>query len=185
MDNRVFNIIERTKDIYNKNFNISKKDATELLMHLKEFDKGLRKSIRYNNIKSNSILKKGDEISHFYFIRKTKTGCPIIEKRYIGIKGITLIEVTNVGKSYISEGHIKRVRITGLKEDGKTEYQRYFNDVYTDLNSEELKIKYIDAMNKHMAKLSAEENRLYHVRKMHDAIIIKNLNALGITNKAE
>ena len=58
MDNRVFNIIERTNDIYNKNFNISKKDAMELLMHLKEFDKGLRKSIRHNNIKSNNMYKK-------------------------------------------------------------------------------------------------------------------------------
>lgn len=185
MDNRVSNIIEQTNDIHNKGFNISKKDATELLMHLKEFNKDLRKAIRHNNIKSNSNLKKGDEIPHFYFIRKTKTGCPIIEKRYIGIKGITLIEVTNVGKSYASEGHIKRVRITGIKEDGKTKYQRYFNDVYTDLNSEELKIKYIDAMNKHIAKLSAEENRLCYVRKMHDAIIIKSLNALGITNESE
>lgn len=125
-------------------------------------------------------LKKGDEISHFYFIRKTKTGCPRIEHRYIGIKGITLIEVTNVGKSYFSEGHLKKVRVTGIKEDGKTEYQKYFYDVYTNSNSKELKIKYIDAMNKHIAKLSAEENRLRHVYNMHDQIITRSLKTLGI-----
>lgn len=131
-------------------------------------------------LETKKQLKKGDEISHFYFIRKTKTGCPRIEHRYIGIKGITLIEVTNVGKSYFSEGHLKKVRVTGIKEDGKTEYQKYFYDVYTNNKSKELRIKYIDAMNKHMAKLASEENRLRHVYSMHDQIITKSLKTLGI-----
>ena len=76
-------------------------------------------------------MKKGDEIKEFYFIGTTRRGCPIIQHRKLGDKGIYLIEVSRVGKSLKSDGHIKRVRVTGFKEDGKTEYQMYFDDVFT------------------------------------------------------
>ena len=45
--------------------------------------------------------------------------------------------------------------------------------------------KITKVMKNDYSKLSAEENRLYHVRKMYDSIINKSLDALGITNEAE
>lgn len=81
---------------------------------------------------NNQKPKRGDELKQFYFIGKTRSGCPKLEKRSIGIKGITCIEVTNVGKSYLTDRHLARVRVSGIKEDGKTPYKMYFKNVFTD-----------------------------------------------------
>lgn len=83
-------------------------------------------------------MQKGDELKEFYFIGKTRRGCPIIKHRKIGDKGIKLIEVSNVGKS-LEDGHIKKIRITAVKEDGKTEYKMHFSNVFTSMSETFLK----------------------------------------------
>lgn len=88
--------------------------------------------IKNKTAKSKKKPKKGDEIQQFFFIGKTKNGCPKLEQRSVGCKGITHIEITNVGKSFFEDKHLTRVRVSGFKEDGKTPYQMYFNDVYTE-----------------------------------------------------
>jgi len=95
---------------------------------------------------------RGYDIDEFYFISSTRSGCPKIEKRAIGMKGITNIEVTNVGNSFNTDKHLTKVRVTGLKEDGKTKYTLFFNDVYSECSKrlleryEEEAKKYMDSV---------------------------------------
>ena len=120
--------------------------------------------------KEEKTLKKGDDLHHFYFIRKTRHGCPKVEYRKVGNKGITHIEVTNVGKSYQTDKHLKKIRITGLKEDGKTEYQLYFKDVFTK-PTDALKNKYRVMANQYITALDNEINRLDSISQKHSKII--------------
>ena len=96
--------------------------------------------------------KRGDETQQFFFIGKTKSGCPKLEQRSIGYKGITHIEITNVGKSFFEDNHLTKVRVSGLKEDAKTEYQMYFNNVYTECSNALLE-RFCIEVDKHKQKL--------------------------------
>lgn len=84
-------------------------------------------------MKQNNKPVRGHDITEFWFIGKTRSGCPKLEHRKIGDKGIYAIEITNVGNSYESDGHVSKVRVTGMKEDGKTQYQLYFTNVYVQM----------------------------------------------------
>ena len=97
---------------------------------------------KLNLHKLEGKLAKGTDIPEFWFIEYTKTGIPKISHRKIGDKGITHIEVSHGGKEYKNSGRIKQVRVTGLKEDGKTEYHMYFGPVYTNLSSWGLEDEY-------------------------------------------
>lgn len=152
---------------------ITKDLATILITHMKDYT--LELEGKFGNPKveekeKEKSLKKGDDIDHFYFIRKTRHGCPKVEYRKVGDKGITHIEVTNVGKSYQTDKHLKRIRITGLKEDGKTEYQMYFKDVFTE-PTDALKNKYRDMANQYIIAIDNEIDRLSIISQKHARII--------------
>lgn len=119
-------------------------------------------------------MKKGDELNEFYFIGKTRRGCPVIKHRKLGDNGIQIIEVSNVGRSFEKDGHIKRIRITSLKEDGKTEYQMYFKDVFI-RPSQELYKKYDEKCAKF---LKEKQKQLKNIMKSIDKyadIIMKSV----------
>ena len=97
-------------------------------------------------IKIERNSKKGEELKEFWFISHSKSGFPKIEYRTIGIKGINLIEISNMGKCYDKTNYIKKVRITGTKKDG-TIYNKFFKGVY-DKPSNELRKKYIEMCSK-------------------------------------
>ena len=149
---------------------ISKGYAKALTTVFKAYARALEHKIKEMDQKENKLPKKGDDLDHFYFIRRTKHGCPKVEYRKVGDKGITHIEVTNVGKSYQSEKHLKKIRVTGLKEDGKTEYQMYFKDVFTE-PSNALKNKYREMSNQYIKSLDNEIYRLEGISIKHARII--------------
>lgn len=149
---------------------MNKDYAHSLIQIFQTYIKSLKHKIQEMDQKKNETPKKGDDLDHFYFIRRTKRGCPKVEYRKVGDKGITHIEVTNVGKSYQSEKHLKRIRVTGLKEDGKTEYRMYFKDVFTE-PSNALKNKYREMSNQYIKALDNEINRLENISLKHSKII--------------
>ena len=152
---------------------MNKDYAYSLIQIFQTYIKSLKFKIQEMDQKKNKLPKKGDDLDHFYFIRRTKHGCPKVEYRKVGDKGITHIEVTNVGKSYQSEKHLKKIRVTGLKEDGKTEYQMYFKDVFTE-PSNALKNKYREMFNQYIESLDHEINRLENISLKHTKIIDKS-----------
>lgn len=119
-------------------------------------------------------MKKGDELDEFYFIGTTRRGCPVIKHRKIGDKGIQIIEVSNVGKSFEKDGHVKRIRITSLKEDGKTEYQRYFKDVFT-FRSQELYNKYDEKCSRFLKEKHKQIKTMMNNIKTYSKIIAKSI----------
>lgn len=126
---------------------------------------------------NNSKPKRGDEIQQFFFIGETRGGCPKLEQRSVGDKGITCIEVTNAGKSFLEDNHLTRVRVTGLKEDGKTEYQMYFNDVYTEC-SEALFKRFSNEMDKYQQMLRSIINSVQVVIDKHSALMAADLEKI-------
>ena len=149
---------------------VNKDMADALVTMLRAYAYNLERKFSNSEKEEEKSFKKGDDIHHFYFIRRTKRGCPKVEYRKVGDKGITHIEVTNVGKSYQSEKHLKRIRVTGLKEDGKTEYRMYFKDVFTE-PSNALKNKYREMFNQYIESLDHEINRLENISLKHTKII--------------
>lgn len=149
---------------------VNKDMADALVTMLRAYAYNLEREFSNSEKEKESHLKKGDDIHHFYFIRWTKRGCPKVEYRKVGDKGITHIEVTNVGKSYQTDRHLKKIRITGLKEDGKTEYCMYFKDVFTE-PSNALKNKYREMANQYINTLDNEINRLENISLKHAKII--------------
>lgn len=103
--------------------------------------------------------KRGDEIKEFYYVGETRGGCPKIERRAIGIKGITLIEVSNVGNSYENNKHLSKVRATGVKEDGKTQYKLFFTNVFTEV-TDALITQYNNACKKHRTLMGQFANQV-------------------------
>lgn len=126
---------------------------------------------------NNSKPKRGDEIQQFFFIGETRGGCPKLEQRSVGDKGITCIEVTNAGKSFLEDKHLTKVRVTGLKEDGKTEYQMYFNDVYTEC-SEALFKRFSNEMDKYQQMLRGIINSVQAVADKHSALMAADLEKI-------
>lgn len=126
---------------------------------------------------NNSKPKRGDEIQQFFFIGETRGGCPKLEQRSVGDKGITCIEVTNAGKSFLEDNHLTKVRVTGLKEDGKTEYQMYFNDVYTEC-SEALFKRFSNEMEKYQQMLRGIINSVQAVADKHGALMTADLEKI-------
>lgn len=126
---------------------------------------------------NNSKPKRGDEIQQFFFIGETRGGCPKLEQRSVGDKGITCIEVTNAGKSFFEDNHLTKVRVTGLKEDGKTVYQMYFNDVYTEC-SEALFKRFSDEMDKYQQMLRGIINSVQAVADKHGALMTADLEKI-------
>lgn len=126
---------------------------------------------------NNSKPKRGDEIQQFFFIGETRGGCPKLEQRSVGDKGITCIEVTNAGKSFLEDNHLTKVRVTGLKEDGKTVYQMYFNDVYTEC-SEALFKRFSDEMDKYQQMLRGIINSVQAVADKHGALMTADLEKI-------
>lgn len=126
---------------------------------------------------NNSKPKRGDEIQQFFFIGETRGGCPKLEQRTVGDKGITCIEVTNAGRSFLEDNHLTRVRVTGLKEDGKTEYQMYFNDVYTEC-SEALFKRFSNEMDKYQQMLRGIINSVQVVIDKHSALMAADLEKI-------
>lgn len=123
--------------------NLDLKDCLFLKNKLNTFLTEIRnQETKLNLHKLDGNLPKGTDIPEFWFIEYTKTGIPKISHRKIGDKGITHIEVSHCGKEYKNSGRIKQVRVTGLKEDGKTEYHMYFGPVYTNLSSWGLEDEY-------------------------------------------
>ena len=127
--------------------------------------------------KSRPIFRKGDDLKQFFFIGHTRKGCPIIEKRSIGMKGITSIEVSNVGKSFEADKHLTKVRVTGFKEDGKSEYQIYFRDVYIECTPA-LYFKYKNTVEDYMRKLNSQIKNLEKKYNLYADIIDDNLEVL-------
>jgi len=121
--------------------------------------------------------KRGDEIQQFFFVGETRGGCPKLEQRSVGDKGITCIEVTNAGKSYFEDKHLTKVRVTGLKEDGKTEYQMYFSDVYTEC-SEALFKRFSNEMEKYQQMLRGIINSVQAVYDKHEALMTADLEKI-------
>ena len=121
--------------------------------------------------------KRGDEIQQFFFISETRGGCPKLEQRSVGDKGITCIEVTNAGKSFLEDKHLTKVRVTGLKEDGKTVYQMYFNDVYTEC-SEALFRRFSNEMEKYQQMLRGIINSVQAVSDKHRALMAADLEKI-------
>lgn len=137
MSNRVNNAIDKFYQTLGNFDTLSTSDLNRLKEIVNTISKAItnmqtRYSASYTLTKNP---KRGDELQQFYFIGKTRNGCPKIERRAIGIKGITCIEVTNVGKSYLTDRHLARVRVSGIKEDGKTPYKMYFKNVFTEQNN--------------------------------------------------
>lgn len=126
---------------------------------------------------NNSKPKRGDEIQQFFFIGETRGGCPKLEQRSVGDKGITCIEVTNAGKSFLEDNHLTKVRVTGLKEDGKTVYQMYFNDVYTEC-SEALFKRFSNEMDKYQQMLRGIINSVQAVADKHGALMTADLEKI-------
>lgn len=126
---------------------------------------------------NNSKPKRGDEIQQFFFIGETRGGCPKLEQRSVGDKGVTCIEVTNAGKSFLEDKHLTKVRVTGLKEDGKTEYQMYFNDVYTEC-SEALFKRFSNEMDKYQQMLRGIINSVQAVVDKHSALMAADLEKI-------
>lgn len=126
---------------------------------------------------NNSKPKRGDEIQQFFFIGETRGGCPKLEQRSVGDKGITCIEVTNAGKSFLEDNHLTKVRVTGLKEDGKTVYQMYFNDVYTEC-SEALFKRFSNEMKKYQQMLRGIINSVQVVMDKHSALMAADLEKI-------
>lgn len=126
---------------------------------------------------NKSKPKRGDEIQQFFFIGETRGGCPKLEQRSVGDKGITCIEVTNAGKSFLEDKHLTRVRVTGLKEDGKTEYQMHFNDVYTEC-SEALFRRFSNEMEKYQQMLRGIINSVQVVYDKHEALMQADLEKI-------
>lgn len=126
---------------------------------------------------NNSKPKRGDEIQQFFFIGETRGGCPKLEQRSVGDKGITCIEVTNTGKSFLEDRHLTRVRVSGLKEDGKTEYQMFFNDVYTEC-SEALLRRFSTEMEKYQQMLRGIINSVQAVYDKHEALMQADLEKI-------
>ena len=123
--------------------NLDLKDCSFLKKELNTFLNNIKyQEDRLRLHKLNGNLPKGTDIPEFWFIEYTKTGIPKIAHRKIGDKGITHIEVYHCGKEFENSGRIKQVRVTGLKEDGKTEYHMYFGPVYTNLGSWGLEAEY-------------------------------------------
>lgn len=123
--------------------NLDLKDCSFLRKELNTFLNNIKyQEDRLRLHKLNGNLPKGTDIPEFWFIEYTKTGIPKIAHRKIGDKGITHIEVYHCGKEFKNSGRIKQVRVTGLKEDGKTEYHMYFGPVYTVLGSWGLEAEY-------------------------------------------
>ena len=110
-------------------------------------------------VESSNKLKRGDEIKEFYYVGETRGGCPKIERRAIGIKGITLIEVSNVGNSYENDKHLSKVRATGVKEDGKTQYKLFFTNVFTEV-TDALITQYNNACKKHRTLMGQFANQV-------------------------
>ena len=152
---------------------VNKDMADALVTMLRAYAYNLERKFSNSEKEEEKPFKKGDDIHHFYFIRRTKRGCPKVEYRKVGDKGITHIEVTNVGKSYQTDKHLKKIRITGLKEDGKTEYRMYFKDVFTE-PSDALKNKYREMSNQYIKALDNEINRLEGISVKHARIIDKS-----------
>ena len=122
------------------------------------------------NNKQSSKPKRGDEITQFYFIGKTRKGCPKLEFRKIGDKGIKFIEVTNTGNSFEEDKHLTKVRVTGLKEDNKTKYTLYFKDVYTECS--EALLKKFDVMtDEYLRRLKAKIKNLQSTLDKHQHLI--------------
>lgn len=117
------------KNLDLKDCSFLKKELNKILNEIQN------QETKLNLYKLEGRLVKGTDIPEFWFIDYTRTGIPKISHRKIGYKGITHIEVSHCGKEYKNSSRIKQVRVTGLKEDGKTEYQMYFGPVYTNLNS--------------------------------------------------
>lgn len=116
--------------------NLDLKDCSFLKKELNKFLDAIKdQETKLISHKLEGKLVKGTDIPEFWFIDYTRTGIPKISHRKIGDKGITRIEISHCGKEYKNFHRIKQVRVTGLKEDGKTEYQMYFGPVYTSLNS--------------------------------------------------
>lgn len=126
---------------------------------------------------NNSKPKRGDEIQQFFFIGETRGGCPKLEQRSVGDKGITCIEVTNAGKSFLEDKHLTKVRVTGLKEDGKTVYQMYFNDVYTEC-SEALFKRFSNEMEKYQQMIRGIVNSVQAVSDKHRALMAADLEKI-------
>ena len=126
---------------------------------------------------NNSKPKRGDEIQQFFFIGETRGGCPKLEQRSVGDKGITCIEVTNAGKSFLNDNHLTKVRVTGLKEDGKTVYQMYFNDVYTEC-SEALFKRFSNEMKKYQQMLRGIINSVQAVLDKHSTLMAADLEKI-------
>lgn len=126
---------------------------------------------------NNSKPKRGDEIQQFFFIGETRGGCPKLEQRSVGDKGITCIEVTNTGKSFLEDRHLTRVRVTGLKEDGKTEYQMYFNDVYTECSKALLR-RFSTEMEKYQQMLRGIINSVQAVYDKHTSLMQADLEKI-------
>lgn len=126
---------------------------------------------------NNSKPKRGDEIQQFFFIGETRGGCPKLEQRSVGDKGITCIEVTNAGKSFLEDRHLTRVRVTGLKEDGKTEYQMYFNDVYTECSKALLR-RFSTEMKKYQQMLRGIINSVQAVYDKHTGLMQADLEKI-------
>lgn len=126
---------------------------------------------------NNSKPKRGDEIQQFFFIGETRGGCPKLEQRSVGDKGITCIEVTNAGKSFLEDKHLTKVRVTGLKEDGKTVYQMYFNDVYTEC-SEALFRRFSNEMEKYQQMIRGIVNSVQAVSDKHRALMTADLEKI-------
>ena len=167
---KIFNTVD---PIVYSGVHMSKDYAQSLIQIFQTYIKALKCKIQEMDQKKNELPKKGDDLDHFYFIRQTKRGCPKVEYRKVGDKGITHIEVTNVGKSYQTDKHLKKIRITGLKEDGKTEYRMYFKDVFTE-PSDALKNKYREMSNQYITALDNEINRLEGISVKHARIIDKS-----------
>lgn len=123
--------------------------------------------------KNIEIPKRGDEIKEFYYVSETRSGCPKIERRAIGIKGITLIEVSNVGNSYSEDRHLSKVRVTGVKEDGKTPYTLFFTNVFTEV-TEALITQYKIACKKHKVLMKQLQNQVAASLAAHDKIMEAN-----------
>lgn len=126
---------------------------------------------------NNSKPKRGDEIQQFFFIGETRGGCPKLEQRSVGDKGITCIEVTNAGKSFLEDNHLTKVRVTGLKEDGKTVYQMHFNDVYTECSAALFK-RFSDEMDKYQQMLRGIINSDQAVADKHRALMAADLEKI-------
>lgn len=126
---------------------------------------------------NTSKPKRGDEIQQFFFIGETRGGCPKLEQRSVGDKGITCIEVTNAGKSFLEDKHLTKVRVTGLKEDGKTEYQMYFSDVYTECSGA-LLMRFSNEIAKYQQMLRGIINSVQAVYDKHEALMQADLEKI-------